>query len=549
MIERRALQLLIFIVAAVLMALGMDRNLAVYDEGLILTGAMRVAAGDIPHRDFYANYGPGQFYAIAGLFKLFGEYAIAERAYDTLVRAGIVAMCYGLAAGVAARGIALAAAATVFLWLYAVGYYGYTLLPVTLLSLAAAAIVQPSLARARSAPSLAAAGACVGLAALIRYDAGFMLFVALAAVLALSAALRSGPARPAARDAAAMLVPYVLGTSAVFLGAAACYLAVAPLGAFIHDIFIFSVPNYARTRSMPFPSLRATISSIDNVSVYLPIVLCALAAWSLGADRSGMARRARDANASDGVEARRDWLVATFALITAAFYLKGLVRPHPVHLIASIVASIILLAVMAVRAWRQGSAWRVAVAILGVLAMASATFAAVTTFAERNEQRATVLDKVRAVMHAPAGRQGSWCSTPPELARIKCLLLDLDREQAAQFVAQNTRPDERIFVGLTRHDKIFVNDVAMYFAAGRMPATRWHHFDPGLQTSERIQRAIIAELEAGGVRYVILESTWDLVPEPNESADSSGVHLLDQYLLDHYGLVRTFGEIFVLTRK
>src|SRR5258708_12841576 len=97
------------------MALGMDRNLAVYDEGLILTGAMRVAAGDIPHRDFYANYGPGQFYAIAGLFKLFGEYAIAERAYDTLVRAGIVAMCYGLAAGVAARGIAPPPAATLFL--------------------------------------------------------------------------------------------------------------------------------------------------------------------------------------------------------------------------------------------------------------------------------------------------------------------------------------------------------------------------------------------------------------------------------------------------
>ena len=32
---------------------------------------MRVAAGDVPHADFYANYGPGQFYFIAALFKLF----------------------------------------------------------------------------------------------------------------------------------------------------------------------------------------------------------------------------------------------------------------------------------------------------------------------------------------------------------------------------------------------------------------------------------------------------------------------------------------------
>ncbi|MBC8022877.1 MAG: hypothetical protein H7Y14_07145, partial [Burkholderiales bacterium] len=151
MIRGRTPLLLVFIVAALAMALGMDRNLGVYDEGVILTGAMRVAAGDVPHGDFYANYGPGQFYVVAALFKLFGQYAIAERAYDTLVRAGIVAMCYGIAAGVAHRRIALAAAAAVFLWLYGLGYYGYPMLPVTLLSLAAAALVQPSLAGTGSA--------------------------------------------------------------------------------------------------------------------------------------------------------------------------------------------------------------------------------------------------------------------------------------------------------------------------------------------------------------------------------------------------------------
>ncbi|MBC8023757.1 MAG: hypothetical protein H7Y14_11590, partial [Burkholderiales bacterium] len=374
----------------------------------------------------------------------------------------------------------------------------------------------------------------VGLAALVRYDAGFMIFVALAVVLALSVALRTGPVRPRMRGAVTMLAPYVLGTSVVFLGATACYLAFAPLGAFIHDIFTFSIPHYARMRSMPFPSLRATVSSIDNVSVYLPIAVCAVAAWSLAADRARVA------------DARRDWLIATFAVIAAAFYLKGLVRPSPVHLIASIIASIMVLAVMGPRAWRQGSALRIAVAILGVLAMASAAFAAAMTYAEREEQNSTVLARVRAVLAAPGGT--AWCSTPPELRRIECLLLDPDREQAAQFVAQDTRPDERIYVGLTRHDKIFVNDIATYFAAGRMPATRWHHFDPGLQTSERIQRAIIDELEAGRVRYVILESSWDLVPEPNESSMSSGVHLLDQYIRDRYRLVRTFGEIFVLAR-
>jgi hypothetical protein len=38
----------------VTMGLGVN----VYDEGLIVFGAMRVMNGDVPYRDFYANYGP-----------------------------------------------------------------------------------------------------------------------------------------------------------------------------------------------------------------------------------------------------------------------------------------------------------------------------------------------------------------------------------------------------------------------------------------------------------------------------------------------------------
>ena len=55
----------------------MARSIVVYDEGIVLTGAMRVLAGDVIHRDFYANYGPGQFYALAGLFQVFGQSSAA----------------------------------------------------------------------------------------------------------------------------------------------------------------------------------------------------------------------------------------------------------------------------------------------------------------------------------------------------------------------------------------------------------------------------------------------------------------------------------------
>jgi hypothetical protein len=31
-----------------------------YDEGIVLTGAMRIAFGQTPHQDFYFIYGPAE---------------------------------------------------------------------------------------------------------------------------------------------------------------------------------------------------------------------------------------------------------------------------------------------------------------------------------------------------------------------------------------------------------------------------------------------------------------------------------------------------------
>src|SRR5262249_16610689 len=118
-------RLALFLIAALAMLLGMDHTLGLYDEGVILTGAMRAAAGDVPHAGFYTNYGPGIFYALALLFRIFGESVWVERLYDTAMRAGIVVLTYHLVASVATRRIALIVAVGSFLWLLGIGFYGY----------------------------------------------------------------------------------------------------------------------------------------------------------------------------------------------------------------------------------------------------------------------------------------------------------------------------------------------------------------------------------------------------------------------------------------
>ena len=85
-----------FLISLLSIAILTDRHIANFDEGMILTGAMRVASGAIPHRDFYTNYGPGQFYVLAGIFWAFGPTVLVGRLYDAGVKAGIVCVVYAI---------------------------------------------------------------------------------------------------------------------------------------------------------------------------------------------------------------------------------------------------------------------------------------------------------------------------------------------------------------------------------------------------------------------------------------------------------------------
>ena len=117
--------------------------------------------------------------------------------------------------------------------------------------------------------------------------------------------------------------------------------------------------------------------------------------------------------------------------------------------------------------------------------------------------------------------------------------------RVATYLAARTWPDERIFVALDRHDKIYANPVALYFAAGRLPGTHWHQFDPGLQTRADIQTAIIGDLQRNRVRWVVRDASFNNVNEPNGSARSSGITLLDRYLDKNYRLVASSGKLAI----
>ena len=103
---------------AVLVLLGCLSYLSVFrrfssmepDEGIVLQGATRVLAGQIPYRDFFSFYTPGSFYLTAGLFWIFGNSFAVARTSLAVTGALCSTITYPLARRVCSRWIALLSA-------------------------------------------------------------------------------------------------------------------------------------------------------------------------------------------------------------------------------------------------------------------------------------------------------------------------------------------------------------------------------------------------------------------------------------------------------
>jgi hypothetical protein len=142
----------------------------------------------------------------------------------------------------------------------------------------------------------------------------------------------------------------------------------------------------------------------------------------------------------------------------------------------------------------------------------------------------------------------TWCNSNNALTRGLCFLPESDRIQTIEFIDSHTRPDQQLYVGITKHDRIIENDNIIYFGAQRLPATHWSHFDPGLQNSYDIQTQMVQELSANPPPYIVLDSEFDGWREPNDSSKSTGVTLLDDYIHREYQHVSTVGHMAIWQR-
>jgi hypothetical protein len=526
----------------------MERNINVYDEGIILTGAARAMDGAVIHRDFYTNYGPGQFYVLAALFKMFGASVLVERIWDTVVRSVSVVLVFIIVGRAAPSWLAVSASAVSLLWLATFGFYGYPVFPALAADLAGLVFLIPVLGRAGRWPALVAAGACAGLTTLFRYDVGFATFAAEGAILA-GSVWRRPLARPDRRRAVShALLAFSLGFAIVVgpFGAALAFAGAVP--DLVFDVVTYSARLYAKGRSLPFPGLAVLRSFPSESVIYLPPFICAVAVLRIAAILRDS--RIREDAGPDTLRQRAElWTLLVLVVLTLLFFAKGWVRVQTIHMAMALIGSVALTAVLAQSLPGRGTINRflVAVAVLGVSAWTAFAIQIDGSRAVRNLAWVTDPTTWQISTDGVLSVPGS-CRLPAALARLDCFEASPADVETIQYVAQRTAPDEPLFVGLARHDRIFANDMLLYFLLNRKPATKWYQFDPGLQTSAPTQQAMIDELERTKPKLIVLEAQWSEVREPNGSALSDAT-LLDDYIRQTFETAVIFGQNAILQRR
>ena len=525
----RAFEALFVIVASFLVfTLTAPRDVSVYDEGLILTGAMRVVAGAVPHRDFYNVYGPGQFYVLAALFDLFGQNVWVERLYDFALKAGIVCFFYLISARLMGYIYVCLATALCILWIAVAGTPGYPIWPSLFLIFASLWLMLPVFYGENRPARLVAGGLCAGAVVLFRYDMGVLSLALLSGGLIALGWLDRRSAGSAIQRIAGIVAPFWALPALLLILLATAYVKFGILNDFVFQIVSFPSIHYVETRSLPFPKLHSFLTK-DFIVYMPPFIVISFVALIID---KYLNRK------SIKIDAAGACFSSMITALAAGLYFKGIVRVSVPHMIASIVPALIVLGVVVdqLRS-RQNSFARVALAVPVVLALIVTLVPSI--YAAHNAE------KVARNWIALAGDHCNWQNS---LSRASCFSMSPSRSQTVRYVIDNTTPDQQILVANGNDDRSPANDNSLYFLAGRIPATKWAQFDPGLQSSAATQAQVIRELENNKPPLVILDTEFENWDEPNASSKHGGVTMLDDYIHQQYNEIARFDPYIILKR-
>ncbi len=514
-----------------------------------VAGAIRVLDGDIPYRDFWTMYAPGQFYAVAALFRLFGR--------ELIVQGAAVVLIGGLTGGVlfvllrrleCSRPVALVISAIVVgsFWKTAPELTSY---PPALLCILWSVERVVLYFQEEGRTSLFQAGLLLGVAACFKHDiAGY---AALATTVTLLITwITGGGNRPD------HWLPPLSATLRLAAGALMVFLPVALLVAWKagpeawRDLFVFPATDFRGVRT----------------ESYAPL----LPRWDLFQEWASDWRDLDKARAALTTQSRwilcnlPQWVFVTglVLLIARRRYLNANARAITIFLL-----SYLPMFWMAAHVQDNTNVYSMAVFSLCLGGMAWAG----------HETASRKRKVVRVVLVIGAGIYTVGLMIPPGI-RIAEMAGEFSQSQRlglpgsggilvskrdydvyhpiTNFIREHISHDERIYVGVQRHDAIVINNLRFYHLTGRRNCCRYDELHPGVTDRADVQQEIIDAINEHRVRCVVIwkfgwsDKVLDKIKAKNMTAvDGLGAELLDQFIAARFEPLAQYGEYLLMWRK
>ena len=406
--------LILLLLSLIFLVMGATQRAAVADEGFSVYNAMRVMDGELPYRDFYALYAPGQFYTMAGLFRVFGLSLSVSRGFDVLLRLLLAVLVYLLARKLMSEKWALVPAVLAILTLGTCANFGYAMFPALVFSLLSALCLLEFIAGKRPA-WLLAAGLATGVAEIYRQDVGFYTLACLSFVLLLYSFVHAPERRW--RHILRWKLLYLAGVGLVVIPVVLYFIANGSARDFWLDLFVFPATILHGVRSTPYPSFFPSPLPLSNlrgvaggwIRFYGPPIL---AFWVL--IQTAFAWRANRQSKRSEV---RLYGTVVLAILSLLLFAQAWSRNDPVHLIPMTIPAFILAVQMLAgyKVWRRP-----------LLAKAAAGFVIAIL--------ASVYVVTPLKKWAAAKSIYSLAGCPSPNGRAGCVSIEPDQAQAIRFV-------------------------------------------------------------------------------------------------------------------
>lgn len=502
------------IIAAAFLSTGVGAGFNIYDEGVALTGAMRIIEGESPYADFWTMYAPGQYYLLAVLFSIVGKIAIAARFLTVVINLASAYFLYKLTRNFAGEKTALLTFFISIFWLGFIPFYARAVPAGLLLSILSLYFIMNYFRKGKLSQAFIA-GVFASAAAFFRHDFGAYIFAANFFSIIFFAL--QNKTISAVRGGATLFG----GAIALGFPVLAFIASVAPIQTVIEQTLLFPAKVYPEYRNLPYPFENLFSVGLAEGAKRFSILLWGSLIY-IGVTATifcGFVRAFR--------RRREPCASVLFALSAAAFFFlrQSAVRSDVEHIAPAALFAIPLASLILNRFdYRKY--------ILILLSVIFLSYPAAMKV--KNVKEYFSGDYARTKIPALRG-----IKIEKSLAETYDKLYDFARTEIPR--------DAKIYSGNSAHDRTILNDAALYFILDRAPATSRGELHPGSTTEEFVQLEMINRLKARDCIFAILRDN-DSLDEPNKSR-LAGATALDNFLKSDYRPLDTIGVYKIYRKK